>query len=94
MNACVVCVSFSFYFFYSNCYKTELQAYCDGAGGVVWNEDFCFIPGYHTVIGPVCWEEFCFAGSLNPQCDSMGGTALADRWCVVEGCDRTGMKLL
>ncbi|KAL7564665.1 hypothetical protein ACA910_021222 [Epithemia clementina (nom. ined.)] len=74
------------------CYGTDcfdVQEPCEAQGGVIWNDDFCFLNGYFTTIGPVCWNGYCQTNDLAIKCSDLQGTVFADRWCVIPGCDKT-----
>jgi hypothetical protein len=73
------------------CYADELATTCTDLGGRVWNENFCILDDYYTVVGPVCWKSGCPASARN-QCLEVGGTPFK-YWCLVKGCDYTGENL-
>lgn len=76
---------------YRVCYQDELRDACSSVGGSVWNSNYCIIDDYYTVVGPACWRGACFSGAMKNACaDELGGVSVADRWCLIRGCDRTG----
>ena len=75
----------------TDCFASEIADACTVAGGRVWNDNFCILNGYWTTVGPVCWNSFCFENEVQAKClQDLGGIPFANRWCLVQGCDRTG----
>ena len=76
------------------CFKAELQQACElNNQGVVWNEDHCIFNGYLTSVGPICWNGNCQPWETQRKCNDLGGIAVAEHWCMVPGCDKTGTYL-
>lgn len=73
----------------STCYTSELQSFCSGKGGQVWNDFFCILPSEYTVVGPVCFGPLCQTGSVDSVCPNVGGSNLASRWCLIPGGGKT-----
>lgn len=60
-------------------YNHGLYPLNDSGDGSFW----CFVPGTHTVLGPLCYGDSCFDEELKIGCSSLGGIVY-DRFCVLD----------